>query len=112
MTRQLAEHTALLRHEGERVELVLDPGFESLHNPKWEQALAQALEMYYGHPIKLVLQSGEGQGAGTTPKQLRQEQDEARQQQAEQSISSDPALQSILEHFDGEVEPGSVRPPE
>ncbi|MCW8828065.1 MAG: DNA polymerase III subunit gamma/tau [Gammaproteobacteria bacterium] len=112
MTRQLAEHTALRSHTGERVELTMDPGFENLYNPKWEQGLAQALEMYYGHAIKLTIQSGEVQPAGATPQQLRQEQEVERQQQAEQSISNDPTLQAILEHFDGEVEPGSVRPTE
>jgi DNA polymerase-3 subunit gamma/tau len=110
MTRQLAEHSALVRQDGEAVELAMDPGFESLYNPKWEQGLRQALEMYYGHAIKLSIQSGEPQG--TTPQQLRQEQKAQQQQQAEQAISSDTALQSILEHFDAEVEPGSVRPSE
>lgn len=113
MTRQLAEHTALVRHEGESVELVMDPGFESLYNPKWEQGLQQALQMYYEQPIKLSIRSGESEeGSSATPRQMRQEQQAAQQQQAEAAISDDPALQSILEHFDGQVEPGSVRPPE
>jgi DNA polymerase-3 subunit gamma/tau len=108
MTRQLAEHTALVSHEGERVELAMDSGFESLYNPKWEEGLQQALEMYYGHTIRLHISSDAVQGA--TPQQLREGQQAARQQEAEQAIGSDPALQTILEHFDGEVEPGSVRP--
>jgi len=110
MTRQLAEHSALIRQEGEMVELAMDPGFENLYNPKWEHGLKQALEMYYGHPVKLSIQSGEPQGA--TPQQIREDQKAARQQEAEQAINSDPALQSIIEHFDAEVEPGSVRPTE
>ncbi|HEY9147747.1 MAG TPA: DNA polymerase III subunit gamma/tau C-terminal domain-containing protein, partial [Gammaproteobacteria bacterium] len=112
MTRQLAEHTALLSHADNQVELAMDPGFENLYNPKWEQGLAQALEMYYGRAIKLTIHSGEAQLGGATPQQMRQEQQAARQQQAEQSINEDPALQSILDHFDGQVEPGSVRPSE
>ena len=110
MTRQLAEHSALLRHAGEVVELALDPGFENLRNPKWEEGLSQALEMYFGHKVRLLFESGEPEAA--TPQQLRKEQQAARQEAAEASIQSDPALQSILENFDGEVQPGSIRPAE
>jgi len=110
MTRQLAEHTALLRHEGDLVELALDPGFENLRNPKWEEGLSQALEMYFGH--KLRLHFGSGEPVAATPQQLRKEQQVARQEAAEASVQSDPALQSILEHFGGEIQPGSIRPVE
>jgi DNA polymerase III subunit gamma/tau len=108
MTRQLAEHTALLEHQGDRLELALDQGFENLLNPKWEQGLQQALDMYFGKPMKLAIKSGEVSVA--TPKQLREEQQTARQEEAVQSIDNDPALQSILDHFGGEIEAGSVRP--
>jgi DNA polymerase-3 subunit gamma/tau len=110
MTRQLAEHTALLRHRGEVIELALDPGFENLRNPKWEEGLSRALEMYFGHKIALRFESGEPEAA--TPQQLRKEQQAARQEAAESSIQSDPALQAILEQFGGEIEPGSIRPTE
>lgn len=110
MTRQLAEHAALLRHEGDLVELALDPGFENLRNPKWEEGLSKALQMYFGQKMRVSFQSGEAEAA--TPQQLRKEEQVARQQAAEASIESDPVLLSLLESFDGEVQPGSVRPPE
>ena len=108
MTRQLAEHTALLEHQGDRLELALDQGFENLLNPKWQEGLQQALDMYFGKAMKLTIKSGEVPVA--TPKQLREEQQAARQEEAAQAIDSDPALQSILDHFGGEIEAGSVRP--
>jgi len=108
MTRQLAEHTAVISHAGDVIELALAPGFENLLNPKWEQGLQQALSMYYSRPIHLTVKQGESPTA--TPKQLRDEQQAAEQQAAEQSIGSDAALQSILEHFDGRVDQNSVRP--
>ncbi len=107
MTRQLAEHSAFVRHQDDLLELALDPGFENLRNPKWEEGLARALEMYFGRKIQLQFGSGEQQVA--TPQQLRKDQAAARQEAAEASVQSDPALQSILEHFDGEIEPGSIR---
>ncbi len=110
MTRQLAEHSALIRHQGDLLELALEPGSAHLRNPKWEEGLSQALEMYYGR--KLRLQFGSAEPEAATPQQLRKEQQVARQEAAEASVRSDPQLQSILEHFGGEVEPGSVRPTE
>ncbi|MGM0592978.1 MAG: DNA polymerase III subunit gamma/tau [Pseudomonadota bacterium] len=112
MTRQLAEHTALLSHTGERVVLALEPGFETLLNPKFEQGLAQALQMYYEKPISLTIQSGETPSEAATPRQQREQQQQARQQQAQQAIEADPELQSLLDHFDGQVDPNSVRPNE
>lgn len=110
MTRQLAEHSALVSHNGDLVDLALDPGFENLRNPKWEAGLSQALEMYFGHKVRVRFESGEAEAA--TPQQLRKEEQAARQQAAEASIETDPVLQSLLDNFDGEVQPGSVRPPE
>jgi DNA polymerase-3 subunit gamma/tau len=108
MTRQMAEHCALISYQQGRLELMLDPAFENLRNPKWEQGLQQALGHYLGGEVKLVV--GSGASAAATPLQLRKELQAADQQQAEESIASDSALQSILEHFDGTIQPGSVRP--
>jgi DNA polymerase-3 subunit gamma/tau len=108
MTRQLAEHTAPLKHEGDVLELALDQGFENLLNPKWQEGLQQALDMYFGKTVKLNISSTEVPTA--TPKQMREERDNARQQEAEQSMDNDSALQSLLDHFDGQLESGSVRP--
>ena len=110
MTRQLAEHSALRRHEGDVIELALDPGFENLRNSKWEEGLSRALEMYFGRKMRILFESGEPEAA--TPQQLRKAQQAARQEEAEASIQGDPALQSILEHFDGEIQPGTIRPTE
>ncbi len=110
MTRQLAEHSALIRHQGDLIELALEPGCHHLRNPKWEEGLSQALEMYFGRKMRLQFDSAEPQAA--SPQKLRKEQQVARQEAAEAAVHSDPALQSILEHFDGEIEPGSIRPTE
>ncbi len=108
MTRQMAEHCALLSYQGGQVTLALDPAFDNLRNPKWEQGLQLALGHYLGGEVRLSI--GEGAPEAATPLQLRKEQAAADQQAAEQSIEDDPALQSILEHFDGTIQPGSVKP--
>lgn len=108
MTRQMAEHCALQSQDGTRVILSLDPAFENLRNPKWEQGLQQALGHYLATEVQLTIDSGEADNA--TPVQLRKDQQAAAQQQAEQAISGDEVLHSILEHFDGTIQPGSIKP--
>ncbi|MEN8170098.1 MAG: DNA polymerase III subunit gamma/tau [Pseudomonadota bacterium] len=108
MTRQMAEHCALVSYQGGNIMLSLDPAFDNLRNPKWEQGLQQALGHYLGGEVRLSL-DGDAPTA-STPLQLRKEQQMAEQQTAEQAIDGDPALQTILEHFDGTIKPGSVRP--
>jgi DNA polymerase-3 subunit gamma/tau len=108
MTRQMAEHCALVSVQGTVVTLSLDPAFENLRNPKWEQGLQQALGVYLGGTVRLTINCGQADAA--TPVQLRKEQQAADQQTAEASIAGDETLHSILEHFDGTIQPGSVKP--
>jgi DNA polymerase-3 subunit gamma/tau len=110
MTRQMAEHCALKSYQGGKVILSLDPAFENLRNPKWEQGLQLAIGHYVGGEVRLGIDSEAP--TASTPGQLRKEQQAANQQTAEQAIAEDEALQSILEHFDGTIQPGSVRPVE
>ena len=111
MARQFAEHCALLAREGNRFELALDPGFENLRNPKWEEALKKALSDHLGEEIRLSVQAGEAVPSAT-PKQVREQKQLEAQAAAEQAITNDPNVQSILEHFEGQIAPGSVRPVE
>ena len=108
MSRQYALHCALARQEGARFELVLEQEVEHLHNPKWEQALKEALESHLGHAIQLSVTVG--QALAATPRKLQEQQAAERQRQAEQAIAEDPRLNALLERFDGEVDADSIRP--
>jgi DNA polymerase-3 subunit gamma/tau len=108
MTRQMAEHCALVSFAGGRLVLELDPAFENMRNPKYEEGLRQALGHYLAGEVRLVV--GSGAGAAVTPVQLRKEQQASDQATAEEAIAGDPALKSLLDHFDGTIQPGSVRP--
>jgi DNA polymerase-3 subunit gamma/tau len=109
MTRQMAEHCALVSFAGGKLLLELDPAFENMRNPRYEEGLRQALGHYLAGEVRLVV--GSGAGAAVTPVQLRKEQQASEQATAEEAIAGDPALQSLLDHFDGTIQPGSVRPP-
>jgi DNA polymerase-3 subunit gamma/tau len=108
MTRQLAEHCALVSYQNGAITLSLDPAFANLCNPKWEQGLQQVLGQYLATEVRLSID--DGQEASGTPVQLRKEKAAADQQAAEEAITGDEALHSILEHFDGTIQPGSVKP--
>jgi DNA polymerase-3 subunit gamma/tau len=110
LARQLALNCALLRHEGDSVELALDPGQRALHNKKWEEVLAKALSEHLGQPIRLTIQLGAG--GGETPMAAQQRRGQERQAEAQASIESDATVQSILDRFDGRIEPGSIQPVE
>jgi DNA polymerase-3 subunit gamma/tau len=108
MTKQLAEHCTVLSQQEDRIALALDAGFSNMLSPKWEQGLQQALSRYFGREIRLALEVAEAVAA--TPKQLREAEQQTRQQQAEQSIENDPQLRSLMEQFDAGLIPDSIQP--
>lgn len=108
MLKQFAEQCALLSHEGKRIALALDQGASTLRSKSREDGLRQALEKHFGQPIDLVIESSST--AAVTPTVLRRQRNDEKQAAAEQAIVDDPDLQSLLEHFDGRVQPGSIRP--
>ncbi|MEW6646026.1 MAG: DNA polymerase III subunit gamma/tau [Pseudomonadota bacterium] len=109
LARQLALNCALVRHDGEVVELALEPSQRALHNKKWEEALAKALSEHLGHAVRLSIQLDGGAG-GETPMAAQQRRDQERQAGAQASIEGDTNVQTLLERFGGRIEPGSVRP--
>ncbi len=108
MPRQLAVNCSPERVTAGQVELILDRAFGHLNNPKWHEALKEALEGRLGEKIRLSIRVAASTVA--TPEKLRQEELQARQQAAEQSIEEDPNVQALLKHFDGRIVPGSIRP--
>jgi DNA polymerase-3 subunit gamma/tau len=88
--------------------LSLDQGASTLRSKSREDGLRQALEKHFGQPIDLVIEAAST--AAVTPTVLRRQRNDEKQAAAEQAISDDPDLQSLLEQFDGRVQPGSIRP--
>jgi DNA polymerase-3 subunit gamma/tau len=89
---------------------VLDDAVAHLGNPKWEETLREALEEYIGRPVKLSVEVGQPPAA--TPERLNRERSAERQQAARSAIEGDPRLNSLLERFDGRIDPDSIRPVE
>jgi DNA polymerase-3 subunit gamma/tau len=105
---QLAAHCTLVGRKGELVRLRLDRAGESFRRPQVEQRLAQALEKYYGAPVRLEIAVSDA--AEVTPARLQAQAADERQRAAEQAIESDANVRALRETFGATVVPGSVRP--
>jgi len=107
MTRQMALNCSLIERQGESFALQLQPSHEHFLSPERREKLRSTLEEYIGRPVRLSIEVG---SAGVTPAQMEAERNAERQQAAEESVRNDPTVQGIIERFDGEIVPDSVRP--
>ena len=80
----------------------------TLLNERHPLQLAQALQQQIGEAISVEIVVAEH--GGCTPASRRAAMAAARLADAEQAISSDDALRKLMEAFDGQIIPGSIRP--
>jgi len=80
----------------------------TLLNERHPAQLAQALTRHLGHDVGAEIAVADH--GGRTPANHRAAQAAARLAAAEEAISSDDALHALMEAFDGQIIPGSIRP--
>ena len=95
----IAENSILQKHTSDMVELVLDPAHDTLLNDAQKARLEEALCSFLGENVKLNIVVGDI--TVETIANKRQKDERKRQENAEQSLKKDPAVQSLLETFDG-----------
>ncbi|QWF71248.1 DNA polymerase III subunit gamma/tau [Methylomonas paludis] len=107
LSRELASHCVLESMADNVCRLLLNPDFQQIGN-KAEEKLKDALENYYGTPIKLIItkQSTEQM----TPAEQMQKASEHRQEAAVASINNDKNVQELMETFTARILPGSIEP--
>ena len=108
LVRELANNTTLEPSDNGALVLVLEESHAKLLNKEREAELKQALEKYYGNPVKLSLRIGRPT-VETPAKEKTRLQDE-RQQAAVQAIADDPNVRALQEQFNARVNPASIRP--
>jgi len=106
---QLAVNCVLKARDGADIQLQIQSGYNNLLSDKAKLRLQQALGEYYDVDARLEIEVVQ-QILQASPAQLRQQQIEARQQQAVQSIEQDSFTRALKENFDAEIVPGSIRP--
>lgn len=108
MAYQLAANAQLTKREGNKIHLALSSQHASLRSKTMEQRLQDALQSFYGEPIKLEFVNGVD--AQQTPAGIQKRQAEDKQQAAVEAINTDPNVQRIRETFNAQVISDSVRP--
>jgi DNA polymerase-3 subunit gamma/tau len=104
----MANNSMLESYEQGEMLLVLDEGCAQLHSKERESALRDALERFYGTPLRLKMRVGQPQEE--TPAQQRSRLQDAQQQAALDAIYNDPNVKALEQRFNARVTPGSVRP--
>jgi len=105
-TLELANNCALESIDDNTCTLILDPAY--MRTTRSEEALKKALETYQGKPLKLIFKANKP--TVDTPAVQLVKQREDRQQAAVDAIASDENIQTLKEHFDARVMPGSIEP--
>ena len=108
LVRELASNTTLESSDNGAMVLVLEEVHGKLLNKEREAELKQALEKYYGNPVKLTLRIG--RPAVETPAKEKTRLQDEKQQAAVQAITDDPNVRALQEKFNARVNPASIRP--
>jgi len=103
--RELANNCVLDGLDENICRLFLDPGFQLVGN-KAEEKLREALQNFYGKPLKLII--SRQVGAQMTPAVEMQKAREDKQQAAVESINNDKNVQVLKDVFGARIMPGSI----
>lgn len=109
MTAEFARHCLLQTLHDHQWLIELDVAGEQLHTPTTEKELLTALQNYYNDSgLQIRIQVGK-LNAETPAKRVKRLARE-RQQLAEQSIQQDDFVQHLIQHYGGQIVPGSIKP--
>jgi DNA polymerase-3 subunit gamma/tau len=107
MARMLAQHSELVRYEGDRLELSVPEAHRHLLEKPYRDKLQAALEQHYGR--KLRIEFTLGASTGNTPAEREDQERQVRQQRAIEAIEGDPFVRELVENFDARVSDESIR---
>ncbi len=108
LVKELAGHCALKSHTANKVELSLVPSQEHLLNPTQKERLEQAIKIRFGNDVKLSIVVEDP--ANETPAEANARLQREKQLAAEQSVKSDPNVQSLMDTFNATLDPDSIQP--
>jgi DNA polymerase-3 subunit gamma/tau len=104
---QLAQHSSLLAIDGSVVRLALKPAHEHFSSPPLIAIMEQKLSAMIGRSVKVKFEKTVT--SQEAPAEAAQRERSARQLAAEESLASDPGVQSLLREFGGRLLGDSVR---
>jgi DNA polymerase-3 subunit gamma/tau len=104
---QFARQTTLIAIEGPLVRLALKPAHEHLASAPVVAQLEQKLGAALGERVRVRFEREQGHGESPAEQHARSEN--SRRRAAEESLQSDPVVQSLVDAFGARVVAGSVR---
>ena len=104
----LLSHCLLVASDGNQLAFQLDAANASLYTPDYQRRIEELLTARFGEPVKVRIDVVSV--SAETPARQRQRAQAERQQQAEASLLGDPVVQTLLNEFQGQLDPASIRP--
>ena len=104
---EMANNSVMQSYDKGEVTLVLDEAVAQLHSKEREATLREALERFYGEPVRLALRIGTP--TTETPAQQKLRQQDVQQQAAVDAIYNDPNVKALQQRFDARINPNSIR---
>ncbi len=105
--RSLALNCQLLGHRDGVIRLALDARFQAAKTPGIEAKLQQALNGYFGCPVRLEFVA---EATAETPAQIQEREGRAALVAARQAFGEDPTVKALQERFGATLLPDTIRP--
>ncbi len=108
LTKELAGNCVIKSQTESKLELALSPSQEHLLNPGQKDRIEQAVKAKFGADVVLtiIIENSDNE----TPAEANARMERERQKAAENSVNSDPAVQSLLDTFSGTIDQDSIQP--
>ena len=91
------------------IRLALDARFQATKTPGVEAKLQQALNAYFGSPVRLEFVA-EAEAGAETPAQIQERERRAAMVAARQAFGEDPTVKALQERFGATLLPDTIRP--
>jgi DNA polymerase-3 subunit gamma/tau len=108
LTKELASNCVIKSQTETKLELALSPSQEHLLNKSQQERIELALRSKFGEGLSLaiVLEDSDNE----TPAEANVRMQRERQKAAQNSINNDPAVQSLVDTFNGTIDQDSIQP--
>lgn len=109
MSAEFARHCLLQSVTEHKWSIILEAAGEQLHTTTTEKDLLNALQTHY-NDSNLQIRIQVGKLNAETPSKRAKRLALEKQQLAEKSIQNDDFVKYLIQHYEGQIVPGSIKP--
>ena len=107
MTQLVASHCTLESMEDNKINLMLNTDQAAMLNDRVKTRIADALSQYFDKKIKLSITVGEN--STETPAEKQEKDSKAKQDEAVETLTSDPNVKNIMSTFGAKLNVDSIK---